>query len=69
MMRLNRILTNARWKFITANITKGYVNKLNAAVGDDHALADQSIEDLLHNIKKVPMKIRQAVIKQWWWTR
>lgn len=41
---------------------QGYVNKLNAAVGDDHALADQSIEDLLRNIDKVPMKIRQAVI-------
>jgi Fe-Mn family superoxide dismutase len=41
---------------------QGYVNKLNAAVGDDHALVDQSIEDLLRNIKKVPMKIRQAVI-------
>lgn len=41
---------------------QGYVNKLNAAVGDDHALVDQSIEDLLRNIEKVPMKIRQAVI-------
>lgn len=41
---------------------QGYVNKLNAAVGDDHTLADQSIEDLLRNIEKVPMKIRQAVI-------
>ena len=41
---------------------QGYVNKLNAAVGDDHDLSDQSIEDLLRNIKKVPMKIRQAVI-------
>ncbi len=41
---------------------QGYVNKLNAAVGDDHALVDQSIENLLQNIEKVPMKIRQAVI-------
>jgi Fe-Mn family superoxide dismutase len=41
---------------------QGYVNKLNAAVGGDHALVDQSIEDLLRNIEKVPMKIRQAVI-------
>ena len=41
---------------------QGYVNKLNAALGEDHALADQSIDDLLRNIDKVPMKIRQAVI-------
>ncbi len=41
---------------------QGYVNKLNAAVGDDHALSDQTIEDLLRNIDKVPMKIRQSVI-------
>ncbi len=41
---------------------QGYVNKLNAAVGDNHDLADQSIEDLLRNIDKVPMKIRQSVI-------
>lgn len=41
---------------------QGYVNKLNAAVGDNHDLADQSVEDLLRNIEKVPMKIRQAVI-------
>ena len=41
---------------------QGYVNKLNAAIGDDHGLADQSIEDLLRGIDKVPMKIRQAVI-------
>ena len=41
---------------------QGYVNKLNAAIGDNHDLADQSIEDLLRNIEKVPMKIRQAVI-------
>ncbi len=41
---------------------QGYVNKLNAAIGDDHRLADQSIEDLLQGIDKVPMKIRQAVI-------
>ncbi len=41
---------------------QGYVNKLNAAVGDNHDLSDQSIEDLLRNIDKVPMNIRQAVI-------
>ncbi len=41
---------------------QSYVNKLNAAVGDNHDLADQSIEDLLRNIEKVPMNIRQAVI-------
>lgn len=41
---------------------QGYVNKLNAAIGDDHDLSDQSIEELLQNIKNVPMKIRQAVI-------
>ncbi len=41
---------------------QGYVNKLNAAVADNHDLADQSIEDLLRNIEKVPKNIRQAVI-------
>ena len=41
---------------------QGYVNKLNAAVADHHTLAEQSIEDLLRNIDKVPMKVRQAVI-------
>ena len=41
---------------------QGYVNKLNAALGGYHDLSDQSVEDLLRNIDKVPMKIRQAVI-------
>ena len=41
---------------------QGYVNKLNAAVGDNHDLADQSIEDLLRNIDKVPEKTRLAVV-------
>ncbi len=41
---------------------QGYVNKLNAALVDNHALSELSVEDLLRNIKKVPMKIRQAVI-------
>ncbi len=41
---------------------QGYVNKLNAAIGDYHDLSDQSIEDLLRNIDKVPKTIRQAVI-------
>lgn len=41
---------------------QGYVNKLNAAVADDHTLVEQSIEDLLRNIDKVPKKIRRAVI-------
>ncbi|MDE0314865.1 MAG: superoxide dismutase [Candidatus Poribacteria bacterium] len=41
---------------------QGYVNKLNAALANNHALSELSVEDLLRNIKKVPMKIRQAVI-------
>ena len=41
---------------------QGYVNKLNAAIGDYHDLSELSIEDLLRNIEKVPMKVRQAVI-------
>lgn len=41
---------------------QGYVNKLNAATGYDHDLSAQPVEDLLRNIDKVPMKIRQAVI-------
>ena len=41
---------------------QGYVNKLNAALADENDLAHLPIEKLLQNIKKVPMKIRQAVI-------
>ena len=41
---------------------QGYVNKLNAAMAHYHDLSEMSIEDLLRNIEKVPMKIRQAVI-------
>ncbi len=41
---------------------QGYVNKLNTAMGDYHDLSEMSIEDLLRNIEKVPMTIRQAVI-------
>ncbi len=41
---------------------QGYVNKLNAAIAHYHDLSEMSIEDLLRNIEKVPMKIRQAVI-------
>ena len=41
---------------------QGYVNKLNAALVDYHDLTELSIEELLRNIEKVPMKIRQAVI-------
>lgn len=41
---------------------KGYVNKLNAAIADYHDLSEMSIENLLRNIEKVPMKIQQAVI-------
>ncbi len=41
---------------------QGYVNKLNAAIGNHHDLEHTSVEDLLRNIDKVPMDIRQAVI-------
>ena len=41
---------------------QGYVNKLNAALAHHHHLEHLSIEDLLRNIDKVPMDIRQAVI-------
>ncbi len=41
---------------------QGYVNKLNAAIAHYHDLSEMSIEDLLRNIEKVPMTIRQAVI-------
>ena len=41
---------------------QGYVNKLNAAIGNHHDLEHMSIEYLLRNIGKVPAGIRQAVI-------
>ncbi len=41
---------------------QGYVNKLNTAIADYHDLSEMSIENLLRNIEKVPMKIQQAVI-------
>ena len=41
---------------------QGYINKLNAAIGNHHDLTHMSIEDLLRNIDKVPEDIRQAVI-------
>ncbi|MDE0014765.1 MAG: superoxide dismutase [Candidatus Poribacteria bacterium] len=41
---------------------QGYVNKLNAAIGNHHDLEHLSIEALLRNIDNVPKDIRQAVI-------
>ncbi len=41
---------------------QSYVNKLNAAMAHYHDLPEMSIEDLLRNIERVPMTIRQAVI-------
>lgn len=41
---------------------QGYVNKLNAAVEKEKKISEMSVEDLLKNLKKIPAKIRQAVI-------
>jgi Fe-Mn family superoxide dismutase len=38
-----------------------YVDKLNAAIGDDSELKGYSAEDLLKILDKVPEKIRTAV--------
>jgi Fe-Mn family superoxide dismutase len=41
---------------------QGYVNKLNTAVEKEKKISEMPVGELLKNLKKIPAKIRQAVI-------